>query len=549
MGPVGLASDDVRRALDSMPHAFLTLDREFRVAYLNAEAERVLDAAGHDLLGRNIFDAFPEAVGTPFEAGCREVFDRGQPVVFEAFYPPLDAWFEVHGWLENEKLHLFFSNINERRAIELQRAATLDEAERANARLRFLTEVSRQLTGVRDEGEVFDRLTQTVVPAFADWCTLVVPQGEELVRVAAVHRDRALDGLAKRLVGAYPHAFSGPSPGVVVYRSGEPLLLHRLAKQIIDDLDDSAPSAAYGRTLQLLGEGPGLIMPIAWRGDVVAVLTMVRSSGDPFTDADVAVMHDVVGRVAGALEEARHIAVQREIAGAFQAVALPTELPRTESIELAAGYRAASQGSQVGGDWYDAFKLPSGRIALVVGDAAGHGLQAAAVMAQMRNALRAYLFASFSPAESLTALSKLLAAHDPDAFATVICVVVDPRSGKATWASAGHLAPILVSGDGTSEHLRGRPAPPIGWSASPSGHPQAEHQLDLRTNDRLLMFTDGLVERREVDLEIGIAHLMIFAEQTRPNTDVTAACQMILDDMLAASHQDDVCLLIADFKP
>jgi serine phosphatase RsbU (regulator of sigma subunit) len=382
----------------------------------------------------------------------------------------------------------------------------------------------------------------------ADWSTIVVPSGEELVRVAAFHRDPILNALARRLVGGYPHAFTGPSPGVVAYRSGEPLRLAHLAEEIVNDLDASAASATYGRTLQLLGDGPGLIMPILSDQSVVAVLTMVRRGGELFSDEDVAIMGEVTTRVADLLDDALHLETQRETASALQAAALPRTLPSSPRLRLAAGYRAAREGSKVGGDWYDAFELQSGHIALVVGDAAGHGLQAAALMTQMRNALRAHLFESLGPSESIAKLSSFLATQEPDAFATIICVEIDPVTGEGVWASAGHPAPIVLSRDGTSLHLQGKPAPPVGCVDQQFPDRPIEHELILRPGERLVMFTDGLFERRGIDLDIGLTHLMITTEQTLGTPDPEAACESILREMLADAHDDDVCLLIADFS-
>ncbi len=432
-----LSDERLLRILESMPNAFFSVDGDFRLLYVNTEGERLLRSTREEIVGRPFFEAFPDAVGTAFEVQCRQAMETDAPVVFEEYYAAVDTWYEVQAWPDQATLNISFSNISERRTAEIQQAVALSEAEQANARLSFLTRLSTQLAGIRSAAEVFDRVTHALVPALADWSTLVVPIGQELVRVAAIHRDPTLDGLAKRLVGSYSHRFDGPSPGVVVYRSGEPLRLTRLAQQIVADLDDSISSAAYGRTLLVLGDGPGLILPIASHGDVVAILTMVRTEGEGFDDDDVALMEQVAGRAAHALEQARQVQTQRETASALQAATLPKTLPTFPGLALGAGYRAATAGSQVGGDWYDAFALPTGSIALVVGDAAGHGLEAAAVMAQMRNALRAQMFASQSPAEALTSLSTLLAAHEPDAFATIICVVIDPVSGEVTWASAG----------------------------------------------------------------------------------------------------------------
>ena len=540
--------DQLPSILETMPNAFFSLDANLTITSLNAEAERLLRRSRADVLGSPFLSASPEAASARLGRSFRHAIESGESVVLEEFFAPFDGWFEVHAWPDREGLNVYFSDVSERRNSEFAQSVALDEARRAQARLTFVADVSTRLHGAATRTELFERLSRAVITYIADWCTVVVPSGDELIRVAAAHRDPILDGLAKRLVGGYPHPFSGPSPGVVVYRSGEPLRLRRLAQQIVTDLDDSIASAAYGRTLRLLGDGPGLIMPIYFNEEVVAVLTMVRSGGEPFTDADIATMTQVTATVADLLDDAMHLETQRETASALQAAALPRTLPTSDRLALAAGYRAASEGAQVGGDWYDAFELQSGRIALVVGDAAGHGLQAAALMTQMRNALRAHLFDSFGPSESIAKLSSFIATQEPEAFATIICVEIDPATGEGIWASAGHPAPILLNPEGVSVHLRGKPAPPIGSADPQSLQQPIEHPVALRAGDRLVMFTDGLFERRGVDIEIGLTHLMITAEQTR-DSDVATACDSILREMLLGSHDDDVCLLIADFSP
>jgi serine phosphatase RsbU (regulator of sigma subunit) len=444
-------------------------------------------------------------------------------------------------------LNVYFTDVSERRNVESSQSAELASAEIANRRLRLLTDLAAQLAGSEHRDEVYQRLTRVLVPAMADWCTIIVPKEEALVRVAARHRETGLDALAKRLVGAYPHAYTGPSPGVVAYRSGQPLRMVHLAKEIVDELDDSAASAAYGRTLQLLGDGPGLLTPVLLGNEVHAVVTLTRSGGDPFTDADVDAMVEMATHVADALEAADHRDTQRETARALQSAALPSSLPSSDRLQLAATYREASGMAQVGGDWYDALELDGGRVALVVGDIAGHGLAAAALTAQLRNALRAHLFAGVGPLEALSQLSRLVATQEPDALATIICMEIDPSSGETEWASAGHPAPILVSADGTSAHLPGRPIPPIGCSGPLVDAEGATHRLTLQPGDRVLLFTDGLFEQRTTALDVGLAHLMIVAEQTLGQRDPSAACDEIVRGMLPESHEDDVCLLVADW--
>jgi PAS domain S-box-containing protein len=535
------------QALETMPNAFFSIDRDFCITHVNTEGARLLRSSSDDLIGQNLLDVFPEAVGGQFEANYRQAMRTGQSVVFEEYSIAINRWFEVHAWPAPQGLNVYFADISNRRNLERARTTALTDAMTANNRLRLLTEVAAQVAGAEDRTEVFERLSDVLVPGMADWCTIVVPRNEELIRVAAKHRQPALDALAKRLVGTYPHAFSGPSPGVVAYRSGEPLLLGHLAQEIVDNLDDSAASAGYGRTLQLLGDGPGLLTPVREGDQVQAVITLTRTSGEPFTAEDVAAMVEAALRVEAALAAADHLQTERETASALQAAALPSSLPSSPSVQLAASYRAASGASQVGGDWYDAFELETGRIVLVVGDVAGHGLGAAALTAQMRNALRAHLFDSIGPLESLTRLSRLIATQEPGALATIICAEIEPATGAVTWASAGHPAPILVGGEGTSAHLRGSPIPPIGCPDAIEVQRNREHHLTLVPGDRLMLFTDGLFERRTVDLDIGLAHLMIVAEQAFGLLDPGAACEIILRDMLTESHEDDVCVLIADY--
>jgi len=544
-----LATARPTQVLDTMPIALLSLNSELRVIYVNAEAERILHRSREAVVGRDLVEIFPEPPDQDFVRLCTTAFSHSQANVSEVFLAGLGGWFEIHAWPDQHGLNLYLTDITERRHLESERMLALDETERDNARLTFLSQLNSAVAGSSTSTEVFDQVSRTVVAHVADWCTVVVPLGVELVRVAAAHRSTPLDHLAKRLVGSYPHAFDGPSPGVVVYRTAEPLRLDRLAQQIVADLDDSVASTAYGRTLQQLGDGPGLIMPIFCETEVAAILTMVRASGEAFSDADVQTLTQAAACISASLDDVRKIAVQRQTASALQEAALPKALPDPVGLVLAAGYRAASQGEQVGGDWYDAFELQSGRVALVVGDAAGHGLQAAALMTQMRNVLRGHLFAGLRPSESLAKLSRLIATQEPDGFATIICAEIDPGTGHVTWTSAGHPMPILLRSGGGSTHLQDKSGPPIGFPDLDPDQCGPEYHLDMKPGDRLIMFTDGIVETRHVDIEIGITHLMLTIEQTRDQPNTARACDAIIEQMLPTRHEDDVCLLVADFMP
>jgi PAS domain S-box-containing protein len=538
------------QVLETMPNALLSLDSDLSITYVNGEAERLLRLSREALVGRRLTDIFPEnSLGQLTEDGLRNL-ESGQPVTFEEYFAPLEGWFEVHLWPDDEGLNIYFADITDRRVQEVQKTMALDEVGRANVRLRFLADLNSTLAGTMARSVILERLSRLMTSHICDWCTIVVPSEGELVRVAAAHKNPDLDELAKRLVGTYPHPFDGPSPGVVAYKSGQPVRLARLAGQIVEDLDESVASAAYGRTLLLLGDGPGVVMPISSGDRVSAVLTMVRTSEKEFDDDDLEVLGQVAARVSASLDDALTLERLREAAGALQAAALPKELPAVNGLSLAAGYKAATEGSQVGGDWYDAFELPNGDLAVVVGDAAGHGIQAASLMARMRNVLRAHLFEDLGPAESLSRLSGFVATQEPGAFATVICLEIDAADGLVTWSTAGHPAPILLRRDGTSNHLRGRIGLPIGTGTADylDRYPQIDEQFVMGPGDRLVLFTDGLIERRGTDIDIGLAHLMLTVEATR-DTPNAVACEEVLQRVLPADHEDDVCLLIADYVP
>ncbi len=537
--------DHITGLFETITSAFFSVDQQWRLTYVNAAAEKLLSIPRAELIGHSLWKAFPEIIGRSFDIECRRAIDTGQPAFFEEYLPSAGSWVEVRAYPSPHGLSMYFHDITQRRLIDETRRQELDEAQLANDRLRFVTDLSARLSGQVRRRDVLELVANALVPAFADWVTVIVPDGVELTRVAAAHRDRGLNSLAKRLVGTYPHAFNGPSPGVTAYQRKSPLRVPLLVRSIIADLDDSDASDAYARTLSLLGDGPGLLIPVLIHGEVAAVLTMVRLAGRDFSDDDVALITDIATRVAAGLEAARYAEQQREVAGALQAVALPERLPEKGHLRLAAGYRPASEGAGVGGDWYDAFELPDGMLALAVGDAAGHGLRASAIMGQLRNALRGYLFDGCGAAGSLRRLDSLLAALEPDAFATVVCVIIDPSNGHGRWASAGHPAPVVVRANGGASVLMGEPAPPLGIAGTEEMH---EHPLNLSAGDRLVLFTDGLIERRQSDIEIGLAHLLITAEQMRIETDTSNACMAILDDMLGGDHEDDVCVLLADMS-
>ncbi len=242
-------------------------------------------------------------------------------------------------------------------------------------------------------------------------------------------------------------------------------------------------------------------------------------------------------RLQGALvREAEH----RSAADLLQRSLLPLHLPRVSGALLAARSVPGSARNRVGGDWYDAIHLPTGEVVLAVGDVVGHDLPAASVMGQLRNSLRAYAVEDASPASVLTRVNRAAHLLHTSDLATCICVVLDPETMMATWASAGHPPPLVTYPDNTRRLLEGEPGPPLGVMAA-TRYP--EHSITMTAGDTMLLYSDGLVERRGLALGEGLAAL-----QNVPvaHDDPERMCEQLLMSMVPENdNQDDVtCLLI-----
>ncbi len=236
---------------------------------------------------------------------------------------------------------------------------------------------------------------------------------------------------------------------------------------------------------------------------------------------------------------------EHRVAETLQRSLLPERLPEIQGLGLAARYLPAGRGAAVGGDWYDALELPDGRVALVVGDVVGHGLRAAAVMGQLRNALRAYALIDISPADIVARLGRLLGADDQEATATLLLVMLDRDSGEIAFTSAGHPPPLVLSREG-ARFLEGGRSAPVG-AVEPAVF--REGQDVLGEGWTLVLYTDGLVERREAPLEERLGRLTSAAGDARER-GLEGLCDHLLATMLDASERlDDVAVLAIRREP
>jgi serine phosphatase RsbU (regulator of sigma subunit) len=229
---------------------------------------------------------------------------------------------------------------------------------------------------------------------------------------------------------------------------------------------------------------------------------------------------------------------ERESVELLQRSLMPDALPVVDGVELDGYYMPAGERTYVGGDWYDAFVLPDDLLGVVVGDVAGHGLAAAGLMGQLRNALRAYALDGASPSEVLDKLDALIQRTNDDAFATCTYATVDPSSGVVRAACAGHLPAIVVQ-HGAIEPWWVAPGTPLG--AREAGH-YATVEMQLEPGGMVLLYTDGLVERRHEPIDAGIERLVAAVGRSSPR--VAAGLGMSLAaELVGADGVDDVCTL------
>jgi len=271
----------------------------------------------------------------------------------------------------------------------------------------------------------------------------------------------------------------------------------------------------------------------------------------PFTEDDVLLAEELTARAALSLDNARRYTRERTIALALQRSLLPHRLARQPAVEVASRYLPASAHAGIGGDWFDVIPLSGARVALVIGDVVGHGIRASATMGRLRTAVRTLADIDLPPDELLTRLDDLVSRISSEAEAdrgedsaddigaTCVYAVYDPVSRRCTLARAGHPVPALVTPEGAVSFLDLPAGPPLGVG----GLPFESAEIELPAGSILALFTDGLLESRDHDIDAGFERLrQALSTQVR---SLETTCDNVLDAALPERPVDDVALLIA----
>ncbi|WP_327287257.1 PP2C family protein-serine/threonine phosphatase [Streptomyces sp. NBC_01198] len=398
-------------------------------------------------------------------------------------------------------------------------------------RLALLSAATSALASTLDADTGMRRVSRTLVPQLADWCAIHTVEEDGGVReVSVVHRVTGQDQAGA--LPTVPPSGTGPLPQAL--RGEGPLLVAR-AELPSPAAGDLAPYSRFD-TDSLL------VAPLRAGGEVLGALTLGRGAARAaFSSGQLPLVEDLAHRLGLGLESSRlHWQTQR-IAEHLQRSLLPV-LPDLGPVGIASGYQPSQITAQVGGDWYDSFVLPKGDIALIIGDVSGHDLQATVTMSQLRNMLRGIACdRQEPPGKILSRLDRANFTLHPAATATCIYALLKGEGdGPWTleWSRAGHLPPLLVTADGDSRYLDEAGGLLLGVGEE---IPRGDAETPLPAGSTLLLYTDGLVERRGEHLDRGM---------TRLRRDMVSLAGARAEDVvghlmrsMGADADDDIALL------
>jgi serine phosphatase RsbU (regulator of sigma subunit)/anti-sigma regulatory factor (Ser/Thr protein kinase) len=415
----------------------------------------------------------------------------------------------------------------------------------------------RRIGGALDIDQMAPELINIIVPHFCNAAGLVVL--ESLVGDDEFPSE-SLDGtqLVRRLAVAYD---DGDAAWDAAFPTGE-LLRYPPDTPYTKCMDSGRPvsetfgpgsaealAAAWIRrpVAELLSGVSMLLLPLIARDVMLGFFVCVRRVGFRRFDAyDIEIGMEFAARAAIFMDNAHRYSRERATALTLQRSMLPTGLSAPSSVEVQHRYLPGSKLIEVGGDWYESIALPGGRVALVVGDVAGHGVRAAVTMGRLRTAIHTLAMLELPPAETLQQLNELmeeLGVREPH-FATCVYAIFDAVAGTCEVASAGHLPPLLVRPDGTNEFLDVLPAPPLGVV---TGLIQSR-VLDVEDGSLLVLYTDGLVEKRSRDIDEGLGRLRDIFGPGSTEQPLEDLCKDTLAGVYADEHRDDIALLVARLR-
>ena len=418
--------------------------------------------------------------------------------------------------------------------------AVADVADR-EAKLRFLAEASAELASSLDYESTLKAVAHLAVPDFADWCHIQLLQDGVLRTIVTAHPDEVLESRILELQERYPPDPDATRGAYEVVRTGKPELTPEVTDAM---LALAAIDEQHLRTMRELKFRSALQVPLTVRGHVLGVITWVAGErGRRFDHNDLAFGVDLARRAAVAIDNAHLHSQVRDVAIQLQHAVLPSSLPDISGWQVAVRYLPAGR-TEVGGDFYDVVPLVDGRVVAFVGDVMGRGVAAASAMAQMRSALRTLVAINPDPVSVMAGLDRLFEQYDLSSLVTVAYAVADPARDQVHVINAGHPPPMLLRAQGGSTDISTDDALLLGVG----GGVREVLTRPLLAGDTLLMFTDGLVERRAETLDEG--HLRVHAAiHNLNNPDLGQGLESLVDAVRDDTRDDDIAALALRRRP
>ncbi|MEU8363079.1 SpoIIE family protein phosphatase [Nonomuraea sp. NPDC048882] len=539
--------------ISSFPIAMAIWDKNLRCVWRNEASEQLGDGYPYYRNGRSLTEPIEGIDTEAVQDAMRKVLADGQPVIDR----------EAHWSYEGQERALSISLSPlvgaDGRPLGVCSVALDFSNSKARDRLKLLREASVRLASTLDVRKTAQELAELAIPVLADYMTVdlceeMLPGAEPLQRLAASEAGIPVfrrAGMASVHDGV-PESLWGRNEAVFVPQGSPFMEVLHTRRPHFEPVLDTSPGTWLdlnpdrSRTMRARGVHSLIVIPLQARGDVLGVAAFARTSNPaPFTRDDLLLAEELFARAALSLDNARQYTRERQTALALQRDLLPDGLSGTDTVEVASRYLPSDRHKGVGGDWYDAIHLPGSRLALVVGDVTGHGINAAATMGRLRTAVRTLAYLDLPPDQLLTHLDHLMA-KDARGFdvtsATCLYTVYDPRTGRCTMAAAGHPPPAIVtpSGDVTFPSLPAGTPIGVGLGTFQS------HDLHLPAGTLLALYTDGLIETRHADLDTGMARLGdTLARAASRSATLECVCTTVIGSIVDDTPEDDIALLMA----
>ncbi len=553
---------------EQAPCVMVLRDTNLRVRRANHAAERAFSLTEDDMRGLRLPDIVTYLHLDRIERAEARVLETGEPQYVE-FFARAPGETREHAW------SIFLAPVrDENGTISGVCAAAHDMSEQywARKRLQLLSDAGTRIGSTLDVARTAQELAEVAVPEFADFAMVNLRPDLDFAVEMAQPGPRPTVAGAIRLRRVAHKSVLPDAPEAVIalgemdsYAPYTPTARSLAGGQAVlwAKYDPEAPDLSLGdpyreAAVRAFGVHSVMAVPLQARGTTLGVAVFLRHQRpDSFGEDDLLLAEEITARAALYIDNARRYTRERNTAVALQRIFLPQRLPRQAAVDVASRYLPTGAMSGVGGDWFDVIPLSSARVALVVGDVVGHGIQASATMGRLRTAVRTLADVDLPPDELLTHLDDLvfrLAAeaetdgtsptdHAAEAVegyaATCLYAVYDPVSQVCTMACAGHPRPAVVSPERIVDLVDVPTGPPLGLG----GLPFEAVEFSLPEDSLLALYTDGLVESRDQDIDEGIARLRKALGQ--PAASLDDLCDTVLDTLPPERRADDIALLVA----